>query len=152
MHFNCEPFENLPPHTLFAIMRGRVDVFVVEQNCPYPELDDVDIFKTTQHIYTLDNMQLMSYARCYEKNDQYSAIGRVLVNDQHRGKGIANKLIGKAIACCTLHWPERDIVIGAQTYLLDFYRSFGFKCIGEAYLEDGIPHQDMLLTIEKLKT
>lgn len=147
MHFNCEPFDKLTPHTLFSIMKGRVDVFVVEQKCPYPELDDVDTSETTQHIYTLDNMQLMSYARCYEKNGQYSAIGRVLVSEHHRGKGIASKLVEQAIACCKTHWPERDIVIGAQTYLLDFYESFGFKCTGDAYLEDGIPHQDMILKI-----
>lgn len=147
MQFKCEQFNALDTHTLFTIMRGRVDVFVVEQTCPYPELDDVDIASSTQHIYAVTNKQLNAYARCYEKNEQYSAIGRVLVNNSERGKGVATTLLNLAIECCKSNWPKRNIYIGAQTYLLDFYRSFGFEEIGEQYLEDGIPHQDMVLNI-----
>ncbi|GAA62112.1 ElaA protein [Pseudoalteromonas sp. BSi20652] len=147
MQFKCEQFNALDAHTLFTIMRGRVDVFVVEQECPYPELDDVDIALNTQHLYTLGNGQLQTYARCYEKNEQYSAIGRVLVNKSARGKGHAASLVRKAIECCKEQWPERDIYIGAQTYLLEFYRSFGFENFSKEYVEDGIPHQDMILKV-----
>ena len=84
-------------------------------------------------------------ARCYEKDTHYSAIGRVLVAQSQRSSGLGKELVSHAIACCRTHWPTRDIYIGAQTYLLNFYRSFGFECVGEEYLEDGIPHQDMIL-------
>jgi ElaA protein len=147
MQFKCEHFAALDTDTLFTIIRGRIDVFVVEQTCPYPELDDNDVAPMTQHIYAIDQTTLQAYARCYEKNAQYSAIGRVLVSECERGKGIANKLMREAINCCETYWPNRDIYIGAQTYLLDFYRSFGFECVNDEYLEDGIPHQDMILNI-----
>jgi len=143
--FKHAPFSALDAKSLFIIMRGRVNVFVVEQTCPYPELDDNDMALSTQHIYAIENDTLQVYARCYEKDAQYSAIGRVLVNKNARGNGLANKLVTEAIRCCKTHWPKRDIYIGAQTYLLDFYRSFGFESINEEYLEDGIPHQDMVL-------
>ena len=147
MTFKCEPFDSLDSRTLFTIIRARIDVFVVEQQCPYPELDDVDIAANTMHLYTLYNDQLQNYARCYEKNKHYSAIGRVLVSESARGKGQATLLVNEAINCCKRHWPERDIYIGAQTYLLEFYRSFGFEDYGNEYLEDGIAHQDMILKV-----
>lgn len=145
MAFKCEPFSALDSQTLFAIMRERVDVFVVEQACPYPELDDVDIADATRHLYSLNRQTVNAYARCYEKDAHYSAIGRVLVAQSQRSSGLGKELVSQAIACCRTHWPSRDIYIGAQTYLLNFYRSFGFECVGEEYLEDGIPHQDMIL-------
>jgi len=147
MAFKCETFTALNTQTLFTIMRGRVDVFVVEQMCPYPELDDTDIAPSTLHIYTVKNNTLQAYARCYEKNAKYSAIGRVLVTKEERGRGLAQQLVTEAINCCKSQWPERDIYIGAQTYLLEFYRSFGFESINAEYLEDGIAHQDMVLQL-----
>ncbi|WP_338362577.1 GNAT family N-acetyltransferase [uncultured Pseudoalteromonas sp.] len=145
MPFKCVHFNALDTRTLFTIMRGRVDVFVVEQTCPYPELDDVDTHAHTQHLFAIDDNRLLAYARCYEKSETYSAIGRVLVSKSERGKGLATELVKAAIACCQKQWPERQIYIGAQTYLLAFYRTFGFEEVGEQYLEDGIPHQDMVL-------
>ena len=145
MAFKCEPFSALDSQTLFSIMRVRVDVFVVEQACPYPEFDDHDIADTTRHVYLLDGLSVNAYARCYEKDAQYSAIGRVLVAQSQRSSGLGKQLVNEAIACCKAQWPTRDIYIGAQTYLLNFYRSFGFECVGDEYIEDGIPHQDMIL-------
>ncbi|AQQ00616.1 GNAT family N-acetyltransferase [Pseudoalteromonas aliena] len=147
MEFKCEPFIALNTHTLFTIVRGRIEVFVVEQMCPYPELDDNDTANTTVHIYQMDKNNLLAYARCYEKNAQYSAIGRVLVAKSERGKGVAKILVNEAINCCKANWPERNIYIGAQTYLLDFYQSLGFESVNDEYLEDGIAHQDMILKL-----
>lgn len=147
MEFKCESFIALNTHTLFTIVRGRIEVFVVEQMCPYPELDDNDTANTTVHIYQMDKNNLLAYARCYEKNAQYSAIGRVLVAKSERGKGVAKILVNEAINCCKANWPERDIYIGAQTYLLDFYQSLGFESVNDEYLEDGIAHQDMILKL-----
>ncbi|MEM5549711.1 GNAT family N-acetyltransferase [Pseudoalteromonas neustonica] len=138
-------FSQLSSTELFNIMRGRVDVFVVEQQCPYPELDDVDTQSDTQHLFWSEEPCLYAYARCYAKNEQYSAIGRVLIEKSQRGKGLAAILVKEAIHCCLKHWPSRDIYIGAQTYLLDFYSEFGFEKTGGVYLEDGIEHQDMIL-------
>jgi len=126
-------------------MRERIDVFVVEQACPYPELDDHDIAASTRHVYLLDGQTVNAYARCYEKDAQYSAIGRVLVAQSQRSSGLGKQLVKAAINCCKSQWPTKDIYIGAQTYLLNFYRSFGFECVGDEYLEDGIAHQDMIL-------
>lgn len=147
MAFKCEPFSALDSQTLFAIMRERVDVFVVEQACPYPELDDVDIADATRHLYSLNRQTVNAYARCYEKDVHYSAIGRVLVTQSQRSSGLGKELVSHAINCCKAQWPSRDIYIGAQTYLLNFYRSFGFECVGNEYLEDGIAHQDMILKL-----
>lgn len=145
MTFQSKPFSQLTTYELFSIMRERVDVFVVEQNCPYPEIDDTDIDPATMHLYRFENDNVASYARCYLKNEAYSAFGRVLVAKTQRGKGIGFELVKEAIDCCFSHFPKQDIYIGAQTYLLDFYRSFGFELQGEVYLEDGIAHQDMIL-------
>lgn len=145
MSLQSKEFKQLTTAELFLIMRERVDVFVVEQACAYPELDDVDCHQQTVHLFTRDDNALTSYARCYIKNEQYSAIGRVLVSKATRRKGKGVELVNAAIACCFKHFSGRDIHISAQTYLLDFYRSFGFTLSGDVYLEDGIPHQDMIL-------
>lgn len=144
MNLTVKPFSALTTKELFIIAKGRVDVFVVEQACAYPELDEVDCHSATQHVYWLTQEQLGAYARCYVKNEQYSAIGRVLINETQRGNGFAKKLVEQAIAVCVEQWPCKDVYIGAQTYLLDFYRGFGFTTIGKPYLEDGIEHQDMI--------
>ncbi|WP_295507786.1 GNAT family N-acetyltransferase [uncultured Pseudoalteromonas sp.] len=138
-------YEELSKDELLAILRARVDVFVVEQNCPYPEIDDVDNDELTQHVFLFREQQLAAYARCYKKNEQYSAFGRVLVAQQFRGEGLATKLVQMAIDTCLEHWPDKAIMIGAQCYLTGFYQQFGFENVGDDYLEDGIPHQDMCL-------
>ncbi|MGJ8484939.1 GNAT family N-acetyltransferase [Pseudoalteromonas sp. SYSU M81236] len=138
-------YDELSKDELLAILRARVDVFVVEQNCPYPEIDDVDNDELTQHVFLFREQQLAAYARCYKKNEQYSAFGRVLVAQQFRGEGLATKLVQMAIDTCLEHWPDKAIMIGAQCYLTGFYQQFGFENVGDEYLEDGIPHQDMCL-------
>lgn len=143
--FTSKSYASLSKEQLFAILRARVDVFVVEQACPYPEIDDVDNALSTQHLFSEDEQGIRAYARCYDKNDKYSAFGRVLVSQQHRNQGLATTLVEQAIKCCKCHWPEKAILIGAQCYLVNFYQQFGFKTVGESYLEDGIPHQDMVL-------
>lgn len=145
MDLKIKPFSGLTTPELFIIAKGRVDVFVVEQACAYPELDEIDCDNATQHLYWITNGQLGAYARCYIKDTQYSALGRVLVSQEQRGNGLAQKLVASAIATCFEQWPCRDIYIGAQTYLLDFYRNLGFTAIAQPYLEDGIEHQDMIL-------
>ncbi|WP_421418540.1 GNAT family N-acetyltransferase [Pseudoalteromonas lipolytica] len=143
--FSIKTYGALSKDELLSILRARVDVFVVEQTCPYPEIDDIDNHQETLHLCLFKDNRLAAYARCYPKNTELSAFGRVLVTADFRGQGLAKQLVQTAIDTCQQHWPERAITIGAQCYLVDFYQQFGFKCVGEDYLEDGIPHQDMCL-------
>lgn len=145
MNLITKSFSELTTKELFLIAKGRVDVFVVEQACAYPELDNVDCNNTTEHLYWLTDEHLGAYARCYLKGDKYSAIGRVLISKEYRGNGFAHELVTQAIERCFQLWPNREIYIGAQTYLLDFYQALGFTAIKQPYLEDGIEHQDMIL-------
>ncbi len=143
--FSIKSYNELSKDELFAILRVRVDVFVVEQTCPYPEIDEVDNNAQTQHVFLFKGQQVAAYARCYKKNEQFSAFGRVLVAEQFRGERLATKLVQTAIYTCKEHWPDKAIMIGAQCYLTGFYQQLGFENVGDDYLEDGIPHQDMCL-------
>lgn len=146
IQWSCKSFSQLNTTELFSLMRARVDVFVVEQNCPYPELDDADIDEHTKHILGYVDNTLAVYARCIHKGEKV-AIGRVLVVETQRGKGLANALMKEALNVCNRAFAEREIMLSAQTYLLDFYQQFGFEIQGEKYLEDGIEHQDMVLSV-----
>ncbi len=145
--YQIKQFDQFDAMAFYRLARLRIDVFVVEQACAYPELDDYDIDPETRHLMVYENDALVACARCLAPNENRSepAIGRVLVAPEARGKGLAGELMKRAIDCCRTLWPGRDIKISAQTYLLDFYGGLGFVAEGESYLEDGIPHQDMRL-------
>lgn len=145
-HF-IKPFKQLTIDELYDILKLRVDVFVVEQNCAYPELDNVDRQDCTRHIGMLSDHQLVAYARVYRKNEQTLAIGRVVVADCARGRGLAKDIMHSALELCKNDDQCNKIVLSAQVYLKAFYASLGFVEVGEEYLEDGIPHQDMFLTV-----
>ncbi|MDO4223206.1 MAG: GNAT family N-acetyltransferase [Acinetobacter sp.] len=150
MHYYAKSFEQLDIHTLYAILKLRVDVFVVEQNCPYPELDGVD--QQATHLYSQnDHGEILAYARILPAGLTYetAAIGRVIVTPKVRGGGIARELMQKAIAIVRDDWQAPVITIGAQVYLKDFYQSLGFVAISDEYLEDGIAHIDMQLKFER---
>lgn len=139
-------FSQLTTTELYQVLKLRVDVFVVEQECAYPELDNLDMNYDTRHIMFYQNETLLAYARCLAPKvvfDINPAIGRVLVSKEGRGRGLAKELMLESIKESQAAWPNQDIKLSAQTYLLDFYKSLGFSPIGEAYLEDGIEHQDM---------
>lgn len=145
-------FESLSSFELYDLIKQRVLVFVVEQNCPYPELDDLDTDSGTQHVMITNESTLCAYARCLAPGvsyDEYASIGRVLVTKPERGNGLATKLMQAAITQCQTLWPQHAIKISAQCYLLTFYQGLGFQPVGEAYLEDDIPHHAMILTPQK---
>lgn len=145
--FYSKSFNELSVLELYNLMKLRVDVFVVEQNCPYEELDGLDTAQQTQHILGYNKNELVAYARCLAPNTSYensAAIGRVLVKQSHRGKGLAQAVVSLAKDICVSHWPDNGIEISAQCYLTDFYEAQGFKIVGEQYLEDGIPHIHMI--------
>lgn len=127
---------------LFKIFKLRVDVFVVEQKCPYQEIDDKDI--DTLHMYLKNEDQIVAYLRVLPPGLSYkeASIGRVLVNKKYRGKGYGRKIMTEGIKYCKSHYSE-NIKISAQAYLEGFYKNLGFKKTSSVYLEDNIPHMDM---------
>jgi ElaA protein len=140
-------FFELDTLTFFKLAKARIDIFVVEQECAYPELDDVDIQEDTRHIYCLNGDGLVvAYSRCYLKASQVTAIGRVIITEPNRGKGLASNLMNESLNVCRHLWPDCKVQLSAQTHLTPFYERLGFKAISDSYLEDGIPHTDMDLT------
>jgi ElaA protein len=148
MQFIEKTFNQLSPIELYHLLKLRVDVFVVEQNCAYQELDGLDLDNQTSHLIGYDGDDIVAYARvlapgiCYGNS---AAIGRVIIANSHRGKGFAKELVNKAIKLSRHHWPVQGIEISAQCYLIEFYQSLGFNTVGEEYLEDDIPHIHMVL-------
>ncbi len=139
---------------LYNALKLRSDVFVVEQNCVYPDLDDKDTDSSTLHIISESNTllaqdaannQVIAYARCLAPGVSYtgSSIGRVAVTKDARSQGLATLLMIEAIVLCKQYWPAYPIQIGAQEYLQDFYNKLGFSAYSEPYDEDGIMHIDM---------
>lgn len=127
---------------LYTLLRLRVDVFVVEQACAYPELDgkDEDAF----HLRLLIGGETAGYARLWRPEDGPPRIGRVLVSPAHRGKRLGEAVMQEAIRACAAHFPGTPIALSAQSHLERFYRSLGFSPTSEEYVEDGIPHIDMI--------
>lgn len=146
LEFQIKKFVDLNADELYSCLKLRTDVFVVEQECPYPELDNHD--QTSTHVLAYYNSILVAYARVVPAGQLYSqlSIGRVVVHQEYRKHGFGRALFTKAIESCSNQSANHEIKIQAQEYLLDFYKSFGFKEISKSYLEDGIPHKDMLLT------
>lgn len=144
IHWHTKVFDELTVSELYDIMRLRTDVFVVEQNCPYPELDGKD--KKCLYIYATKLDQVVACARIVPPGLSYPeiAIGRVAVHADYRKDGYGRILMQHAIDKIEEEFGAQDIQIGAQSYLKNFYGSFGFEPSSEEYLEDGIPHVDMI--------
>lgn len=139
-------FNQLNANTLYDILKLRIDVFVVEQACAYPELDNKDRHPETQHLLALStDGELLAYARILPPGISYpeASIGRVVVAPLGRGQGLATPLMQHAIASALATWPTAGIQIGAQDYLKGFYQKLGFVPCSDVYLEDGIAHIDM---------
>jgi ElaA protein len=138
--------EEFSARDLYAMLKMRVDVFVVEQKCPYPELDGND--PDCLHLRLLDGETLLACARLWRPTpDMHPRIGRVTVSPDHRGKRLGEALMREAITECEKTYPGEAIELSAQSHLEKFYGSFGFEPISEEYLEDNIPHVDMLRAV-----
>ena len=134
------PFDELDPRTLYALLRLRVDVFVVEQAAPYPDLDGRDTEPGTRHVWSVDaDGGVSAYLRMLAEPDGTVRIGRVCTDPKARGQGLAATLMARALD----EAGERTVVLDAQSYLCDFYRGFGFTPSGPEFLDDGIPHVPM---------
>lgn len=127
------PGNELTAQQLYVILRLRVDVFVVEQNCPYPELDGRDLLATTRHFWLGD---VDSYLRVLAEPGGTWRVGRVVTAKHARGQGLAAKLMTEALSVI----GDQDSVLDAQTYARGFYEKFGYVAEGDEFDEDGIPH------------
>lgn len=146
IHWDIKRFKDLTIDELYDLLRLRVDVFVVEQACPYPELDGKDTHEETLHVTALtENKTLAAYLRILAPGVSYPHVsfGRVLVAEKFRGKGLSHTLVENALAVIQERWPGQQITIGAQEHLKTFYQSHGFIPTSDTYLEDNIPHMDM---------
>jgi ElaA protein len=132
-------FLDLDGATLYALLRLRVDVFVVEQQCAYPELDGRDTDPDTLHVWVEDAGTVLGYLRLLA-DPEGARIGRVCVALEGRGRGIAEDLMHAALARCT-----GPVVLDAQAHLSGWYERLGFVVTGPRFVEDGIPHVPMRL-------
>lgn len=144
-YFRWCRLEDLTGPEVHALLAAREAVFIVEQNCPYQEADLLD--KNSWHLIGYNDADISCYLRVVDPGHKYSepSIGRVLTSKSYRGTGLGKKLIEIGIARTQSTFPAVDIRIGAQAYLKDFYTSFGFQAVSDEYMEDDIPHIEMLL-------
>lgn len=147
IHWEVRSFAQLTGREVHDVMRLRVDVFVVEQRCVYPEIDgqDPDAF----HVLGMtENGRLAAYARILPPHGKEPPhIGRVLVDPAFRGNHLGRHLMHHALNAVTEIYGSKRSALAAQAYLVDFYGSFGYVPVSEAYLWDGIPHVDMTLHV-----
>lgn len=144
MNWNLKKFKELSVEEIYKILALRNEIFIVEQECAYLDCDDKDL--NLYHLFSEENGEIIAYLRILEKGVSYDeiSIGRVAVKKNYRGKGISREMLLKAIDFVENNLNEDTIKIQAQAYLLNFYSSLGFKAVSEEYLEDNIPHIDML--------
>ena len=142
-------FSELATKDLYAVVRLREAVFIVEQNCPYPDADgrDPKAWHLLGWIQGKTERTLVAYARIFEPGVRYNegSIGRVVTVGLGRGRGLGREVMVRAIAHAAAVWPGTAIRISAQTRLERFYASLDFVAVGPPYLEDGIDHTEMLL-------
>ena len=138
-------FAALTPAELYAILRLRNEVFVVEQNCVFQDADNKDIY--CHHLMLFENKQLVAYARLVPPGISYRemSVGRVVTARDARNKGAGKKLMSLAVEYCRKIFGDGPIRIGAQYYLEKFYTDIGFTRTGDIYDEDGIEHIEMLM-------
>lgn len=147
--WHIEKFEDLDNQKLYEILKLRTDIFVVEQNCPYPEIDGRD--QEAIHFYASYNKVVIAYCRIFLPGSLYSkeaSIGRIAVVKDYRGNNLGHIIVDKSLQIIEKKVGKTDVKISAQAYLKKFYEDHGFKTISEEYVWDGIPHFDLIRAIE----
>ena len=144
MNISIKKFNELSLNELYQILQLRSEVFVVEQDCVYQDIDGKD--DKALHIIGEVNGEIVAYTRCFDKGFYFeeAAIGRVVVKDNQRKSGYGHQIMKASIEAIKDHFGTEKIKLSAQQYLIKFYESHGFTSIGEGYLEDGIPHIAMV--------
>jgi ElaA protein len=147
-------FDELSLDQLYDLLKLRIDVFVVEQTCYYPDLDSepnqLDRHTDTLHVLGYQNSKLVAYLRVLPKEqsyDNYISIGRVAIAKQARGSGLGHELMCEALNLCPRYFSNQNIKISAQEHLISFYQQHGFEQVSDMYLEDNIPHVAMVKNV-----
>ena len=133
-------FKELSKNELYQLLALRAEVFVVEQDCAYQDVDGKD-FKAL-HVLGVEGENIVAYARVFGPGDYFkeAGIGRIVVQKDYRSSGLGREIVLAAQKAISKHYNTRKIKLSAQTYLKDFYEDLGYTLEGEEYLEDGIPH------------
>uniref|UniRef100_UPI00404A4A13 GNAT family N-acetyltransferase n=1 Tax=Gelidibacter sp. TaxID=2018083 RepID=UPI00404A4A13 len=144
LNITTKTFQQLTTDELYAILQLRSEVFVVEQNCVYQDIDGKD--QKALHVLGFKNNVLVAYTRLFKPNDYFenASIGRVVVSQNERQHKYGYEIMKASIEAILNYFNEMTIKISAQEYLVKFYTNLGFKTIGSSYLEDGIPHVAMI--------
>jgi len=144
MEILIKNFNELSLEELYQILQLRSEVFVVEQDCVYQDIDGKD--QNALHVLGIKEGKVIAYTRCFDKGFYFeeAAIGRVVVKESERKKAYGNLILKASILAIEEGFNTKNIKLSAQQYLTNFYESHGFMQIGEAYLEDGIPHIAMV--------
>lgn len=144
MNITVKTFKELNSMELYSILQLRAEVFVVEQNCVYQDLDGKD--QNALHVIGTKRDKIVAYTRIFKAGFYYdvASIGRVVVAQEERRYGYGKVIMEASIQAVKEHLNEETIKISAQEYLKNFYYDLGFKEVGEGYLEDGIPHIAMI--------
>ena len=142
-------YKELTIDELYEILKLRSIVFVVEQNCVYQDIDDID--KRAYHIFMKekDKPEIRVYLRVFEKDKDTAQIGRVVTDENYRRKGYASKLMLKGIEISKNEMKKSKIYLEGQVYAAKLYENLGFKIISDEFLEDGIPHYKMLKVLNE---
>lgn len=148
MNFEFKHFSELTNDELYDILQLRSEIFVVEQDCVYNDLDGYD--KDAIHLFLKKSGSIVAYSRLLKPGSRFSdfSVGRVVVKLSERGTGTGIRMMNEAKRYILDEWKADKIKISAQKYLRKFYEDLGFKVITEEYLEDGIPHFGMLLEVK----
>ncbi|MCL1820917.1 MAG: GNAT family N-acetyltransferase [Oscillospiraceae bacterium] len=146
MTWHTKSFDALTTRELYEILKGRADVFVVEQVCPYLDPDGLDY--VSEHIFAEENGNIAAYCRITPKGTRFKeiGIGRLITTRKYRGTGLGREIMRRAVDYIVKDKKERTIRISAQAYLQKFYESLGFHIASDVYLEDGIPHYEMVIS------
>ena len=144
LEIQTKQFSELNTNELYSLLQLRSEVFVVEQDCVYQDLDGKD--KKALHVLGLKNDRLVAYTRIFKPGDYFkeASIGRVVVLESERKHKYGYDIMEASIQAIKVNFNENFIKLSAQVYLKKFYNNLGFKAIGEEYLEDGIPHIQMI--------
>lgn len=147
MDWYIRKFEELKLEEMYEILKIRSEVFVVEQNCVYQDCDNKD--KVAYHLFATENGSVVAYLRILEQGIYYDepSVGRVLTSKEQRGRGLGKIAMIKAIDFIKNTLKEEKIKISAQEYAIPFYEGVGFKVFSKVYLEDDIPHVEMIASI-----
>ena len=143
MNWQVKHFNELTPTQLYDLIKLRLEVFIGEQGCSYEDLDDKD--KKAHHVFLYNQNDIIACCRILEAGVAYEemSIGRVCVHENYRNQGIAKEMMQIAMGFIKENNKEGSVKISAQSYIIPFYESLGFKVISDAYLEEGIEHRKM---------